>query len=56
MELHLCDRAGVSWLELQELPAAVVLGYLLDMAGKAKAAEEQASMQRLKGMMAEAGR
>jgi hypothetical protein len=36
-EIAICDRAGVSWLELQELPGWVVDGYVLDIKMHAEA-------------------
>lgn len=41
----MCDRAGVSWIELQELPAYIVDGYLLDMSAQAEASRRQARQQ-----------
>lgn len=45
----MCDRAGVSWLELQELPAYIVDGYLLDMKAQSEVARRNARMNENKG-------
>jgi hypothetical protein len=41
MDVALCDRMGVSWLELQEIPECVVQDYLMVMAEEARHAERQ---------------